>query len=192
MKKIYALLCATFFSAGIMAQSQTELHIGLGIGSMQEAAVRNGTHPMIKAANTSAEVPTSTYSAAGPIRIGIKKHESKHFLIGAEFNYTNIEVTNTFESQKSEIVNFAHYTLLASTQYKYIDNPKLIIYSGVDFGVSFARVKNQEKDIKTDDLTVAFQLNALGARYGNKTGVFAEVGYGFNGFLSGGLFYRLD
>jgi hypothetical protein len=32
----------------------------------------------------------------------------------------------------------------------------------------------------------------MGFRYGKQLGFFGELGFGFNGFLSGGIFYRLD
>lgn len=192
MKKIYLLLFAGLLSFAGQAQNQTEYHLGIGTGSVQELAVRNGVHPLFNVAITSSETPKRTYSVAGPVRFGIKRHEGKHFLIGAEFNYTNIEVQNTYSTGVTDFTNFAHYTVMASTQYKFIDNPKFTLYSGVDFGVSFSQAKNQSTNRKIQDLTGAFQVNCLGARYGSKLGVFGELGYGFNGFLSGGIFYRVD
>jgi hypothetical protein len=192
MRKIYLLIVTGLLSLGASAQSQKEIHVGIGTGSIQEVAVRNGTHPLFKMATASGEPIKRTFSPAGPIRIGISSHENSKFLLGAEFNYINTEVMNDYGTGANEFINFANYTLMASTQYKYFDKPKYTMYTGVQFGVSFSAVKNQNNGKKDQDLTGAFQVNFLGVRYGTKLGVFGEIGYGFNGFLSGGLFYRLD
>ncbi len=192
MRKVLLFLAIALLGQYAKAQSQTEYHIGIGTGSVQELAVRNATHPLFNVASLRTETPTYAYSVAGPVRIGVKKHEGKHFLLGADFNYSNIEMMSTYADGSSHFSNFVNYTLMASTQYKFIDKPKLTLYSGIDFGVSFASVKNQENGRTNQDLTAAFQVNFLGARYGSKYGLFAELGYGFNGFANGGLFCRLD
>lgn len=193
MRKIYLILFALAGTFSVQAQSNLEYHLGLGLGSFQAATVQAGTHSMISVAPATSENSKRTYSTAGPIRFGIKKHEGKHFLLGAEFNYTNIETNDASTTGGASVfTNFTHYTLMASTQYKYIDKPKLTLYTGIDFGISYATAKNQSDGRKENDLNGAFQLNFLGIRYGSKLGLFGEVGFGYNGFFSGGLFYRVN
>jgi hypothetical protein len=191
MKK--TLLTLLFSGLVLITTAQNdEWQFGLGFGSFQEIAVRNQKHPLYEVVQSYGESNVSyVYSATGPIRIGYRSHENKHFLLGADFSYTNNGVQTKSSSGKISNSNFYHYTLMASTSYKYIDNPNLVVYSGVDFGVCYMNAKNQETERKINTITAAYQLNFVGIRYGQKLGGFAELGMGFNGFLSGGIFYRV-
>jgi hypothetical protein len=192
MKKIFTIISIGILAFTSKAQSNLEVHVGIGTGSYQENSIKTANHALYNAVMPRSENITQTYATAGPIRLGVRSHENKHFILGAEFNYSNIEVINKNGSSDVVRVNFVNYTLMASTQYKYIDKPKFTLYSGLDFGVSLATAKNSETNIKANDLAAAYQANLMGFRYGNEVGFFAELGFGYNGFLSGGLFYRLD
>lgn len=174
------------------AQNNREYYAGLGIGSFQEATIRAGLHPLLDIPFISNETHTRSYSTAGPIRIGLKHHEGKHLMLGGEFNYTNVETLDKYSSGATVFTNFQHYTLMGSANYKYIDKPGLTLYTGGGLGVCFAKATNHENNRKMNDLYLAFQADFLGVRVGKTVGFFAEVGYGFNGFLSGGLFYRMN
>jgi hypothetical protein len=192
MKKIFTLIAIGIFAFAAKAQSNLEVHVGIGTSSHQENMVKAANHTLYNSVMPRSENIGQTYITSGPIRLGIRSHENKHFILGAEFNYSNIEVINKNGSSDVIRVNFVNYTLMASTQYKYIENPKFILYSGLDFGISYATAKNQDTEVKANDLAAAYQANFMGFRYGSQLGFFGELGFGYNGFLSGGIFYRLD
>ncbi|MDZ4667681.1 MAG: hypothetical protein SGJ00_07335 [bacterium] len=192
MRKSYLFLCLFLIIGSAQAQSTIEYHLGIGVGSFQNASIRNNNNPLLSVAKTGGDKPTYSYATTGPIRLGIKSHEGKHFLLGADFSYTNVGVKTENQSGLNQSSNFAFYCLTASTQYKYIDKPNLTLYSGIDFGVCYTTGKNKTTNQKINDLTPAYQVNFLGARYGNKIGVYAECGLGFNGYVNGGVFYKMD
>ncbi len=192
MKKIYTIIAIGLLAFTAQAQNNLEIHLGLGTSSIQENSVKTGNHALYNAVMPRSENIAQTYGTTGPIRLGIRSHENKHFVLGAEFNYSNIEVINKNGTGDVIRVYFSNYTLMASTQYKYIDKPRLTLYSGLDFGVSYATAKNKDTGIMANDLAAAFQANLMGIRYGSQLGVFGELGFGYNGFLSGGIFYRID
>lgn len=192
MKKIYFIISLALSIGSAKAQNNIEYHLGIGMASAQELSIRTKTNPLFDVTKTGGENPSYSFSTAGPIRVGIKSHESKRFLLGADFSYTNVEVMTNNNTGINEFSNFAFYTLMASTQYKYIDKPKLSLYTGLDFGISYATAHNKTTERKMNDLTGAFQITFLGARYGSKYGVYGELGFGFHGFANAGLFYRMD
>lgn len=188
-KPILSLLFSLLFIQ-LYAQN-SEWQVGVGLGSTQEIWVRNGRHPLYEVANTSGEGINYTYTAAGPIRLGYRSHETGKFMLGADFNYTNVEMMSNFTDGTSSISNFQSYALLASTAYKYTDKPNLILYSGFDFGVAYHRAVNANTERKISTLTGAYQVTFMGVRVGRELGAFAELGLGFNGFVNGGIFYRI-
>jgi len=65
------------------------------------------------------------------------------------------------------------------------------VYSGVDVGFFINReiYKSNTKIERRNDGFFAFQLNAVGARFGNKFGGHIEFGFGSKGLLNIGLSY---
>ncbi|SFW16897.1 hypothetical protein SAMN02927921_00303 [Sinomicrobium oceani] len=93
---------------------------------------------------------------------------------------------NTFKETGEVSAN--NYTIAAEGNYLYLNHTKFQLYSGIGAGVSFAKEKYNpnEPSSGSDDDSLShfnFHLNAIGLRYGNKLGVFAEAGFGYKGII---------
>ncbi|MFY8021029.1 MAG: hypothetical protein ACOVP1_07525 [Bacteroidia bacterium] len=134
---------------------------------------------------------TKDFTITGPYRLGFTQYDTKHLTLGADFSYASIEAKMTYADATKETVRFNYYTLMANVNYQYTDHSKLSIYSGVHFGVSYVNAKNADTGKKGEDIIPAYHLTALGVRYGEKLGVYADFGYGFNGIVNAGILYKL-
>jgi len=81
------------------------------------------------------------------------------------------------------------YVGAVELDYHWIMRPGLQVYSGAGFGVRIRRGTYTD-ETSTDKVTKAvptFHINALGVRFGQKVGFFAELGYGYKGVLAAGV-----
>lgn len=93
---------------------------------------------------------------------------------------------------------FAHryvdyYGIAGETSYAYHNREKLKLYALVGAGVSFATefYRNFDDFNKIEKHRFfEYHITPIGIRYGKKWGGFAEIGYGYRGFISIGLFYN--
>jgi hypothetical protein len=181
------LLCSFSSKAQIR-----EFTIGYGMLPLslnQVESINNFTET--KFAGSIGPSTTKDFSISGPYRLGFTQYDTKHLTLGADLSYAAIEAKMTYSDATKETVNINYFTLMANVNYQYTDNPKLSIYSGVHFGVSYVNAKNANTGKKGEDYIPAYHLTALGIRYGEKVGIYADFGYGFNGIVNAGLLYRL-
>ena len=77
--------------------------------------------------------------------------------------------------------------------YRYLNRSRFQMYSGIGIGVMFNEEKNETYlyQESSEEFNLAYQVNAIGIRYGRVFGVFAELGYGYKGLLKFGLNIQL-
>ena len=82
-----------------------------------------------------------------------------------------------------------NYVVAAELDYHWIMRPGLQLYSGAGFGVRIRRGRyTDETDTdRSSKILPTFHINAIGVRFGQKVGFFAEFGYGYKGMLSAGI-----
>ena len=135
----------------------------------------------------------------GGFFLSYKRQVSKRIKVGGSFVYEYSSGTtfrkedNTFKETGEVSAN--NYTIAAEGNYLYLNHTKFQLYSGIGAGVSFAKEKYSpnEPSSGSDDDSLShfnFHLNAIGLRYGNKLGVFAEAGFGYKGIINMGASYR--
>ena len=194
MKKSFLLSFVAISVLGLFQASAQIREFTLGYGfnpqSLQQIKDINN-FAETKFAGSIGPSTKKDFSISGPYRLGFTQYDTKHLTLGADFSYAAIEAKMTYADATKETVNFNYYTLMANVNYQYTDNPKLSIYSGVHFGVSYVHAKNADTGKKGEDIIPAYQINALGIRYGEKVGVYADFGYGFNGIINAGILYKL-
>lgn len=86
-----------------------------------------------------------------------------------------------------------YYTGAFEIDYRYVLKRRFQVYSGGALGVTF---KNESNEIPSyteseQDILLAYQLNAVGIRFGGIAGVFVEAGFGYKGFIKFGLNLQL-
>jgi opacity protein-like surface antigen len=194
MKKnhLFSMIALGIMTAFSSKAQMREITLGYGIQPQSLKQIENiNNFAETKFQGSIGPSAEKSFAITGPIRLGITQYDTKHLTLGADFSYAAIEAKMTYADATKEIVNFNYFTLMANVNYQYTDNPKLSIYSGVHFGVSYVNAKNATTEKKGEDFIPAYQLTGLGIRYGEKIGVYAEFGYGFNGVINAGLLYKL-
>jgi len=81
------------------------------------------------------------------------------------------------------------YIAAAELDYHWIMRRGFQVYSGAGFGVRIRKGRYTD-ETGTESFSKAlptFHLNAIGVRFGQKIGFFAEFGYGYKGMLSAGI-----
>ncbi|GAB2541679.1 hypothetical protein GCM10027189_25930 [Rufibacter soli] len=141
-----------------------------------------------------------SFRTIGAVNLGYTLDVSKHLQLGVTCSYTNIKEEfspigsgSVYEFRLEQTKSWA---IMPKVSCKWYDKEDGAIYSSVSMGVDVgvetikenARLDLDEKK-KLNDL--AYQVTLLGAKVGNKKGVFAELGFGYSGLLTGGVFLKL-
>lgn len=86
-----------------------------------------------------------------------------------------------------------YYTAAFEIDYRYVLKRRFQVYSGAALGVTFRNERNEIPLYTEDeqDILLAYQLNAVGIRFGGIAGVFVEAGFGYKGFVKLGLNLQL-
>ena len=75
--------------------------------------------------------------------------------------------------------------LLLNAKYNYVFDARFHMYSGLSAG--YAGSWTKKAGVKDHHDAIAFQVRALGLRFGTMVGVFAELGFGYEGILKAGM-----
>ncbi len=123
--------------------------------------------------------------------------KSEKFFWGATagFNQTKGEIYNvgTFEGNLKR----SFITVAFEGQYRYQNLKKVQIYSGIGIGYTIGNeILTPPPDSGSETSTgsiiaFAWQINAIGMRFGNNIGGFIELGYGYKGIINAGLSIQL-
>lgn len=88
-----------------------------------------------------------------------------------------------------------YYTLAGETAFSFLNKEKVRLYALVGAGATMG-VSNQ-KNIETgaessdSDAFFNFQITPIGVSFGKQFGGFAELGFGYRGLFSFGVYYRM-
>lgn len=114
-------------------------------------------------------------------------------------------ITAGYSSSQSEIYSVGQFagdlertfiTAAIEWEYRYVNQGPVQVYSGVGLGFTYGTEEftsgNPGFESNTGDISgIAYQVNAVGVRYGKKFGGYLELGYGYKGLLNLGLSLQL-
>lgn len=131
--------------------------------------------------------------------LGYRYHVTPRFNVGLDLGYMQFKADYELkkEGDVQEGTRKTNFVLiLPSAEYAYMSKRKVRLYGNASAGVttlsgtsSVGAAANNDKDYSST--VFAFQINPIGVRYGERFGGFAELGFGFKGFLSLGFSARL-
>jgi len=144
----------------------------------------------------------------GPFEIGYQYHLSNKVSIGLIYTYAHatgptINYADGLGNSFSYDYDVSYSTFLVRGDYFWVNKNKTAIYSGLGLGyvsvsssVVMVSGTNTSASIAAFSATesgLAYHLTALGIKYKafGHLGVFAELGYGYNGALNLGLQYTI-
>lgn len=182
------------FSFNSKAQEQQKRHqISGGMGVASTAQIINSFVEFLSGYSKSRL--TNSHNI-GEFRLSYTYRPKERWHFGGTFSYNHTDSDIYRNDEKIGDRRNAFYTLAVEAGYFYLKREKVKLYSQMGAGVSF--VTNTETEINYPDNSrknsgVLFNshYSPIGIQYGKDWGGFAEIGFGYRGILSAGLFYNL-
>jgi hypothetical protein len=157
--------------------------------------------------NIPANVLATTGESSGPIEIGFKYFLSDKWSIGLMYNSSSattekINVNDGIGNDYDYSFGVSFNTFLTQVDYTWKNDEKYSLYSGVGLGyvdvtadvnlTVNSGTASESITFSAAESTVAYHLTFIGAnsRLIGGLGVYAELGYGYNGIFNGGLSYK--
>lgn len=194
MNKFFLFGLAIVFSSQMYSQKH-EISAGMGLGStvqLLDEFWEFGAGFSAVFFNTSYVEKTENL---GEFRISYAYTPKQRWSFGAAFSYnqSKFDVFRTDEKIGNQVNNY--YTLAAETRIAFLQKEQLRLYALMGVGATFGQVKRSHWsdgiEQRSQGTLFNFQITPFGVRYGKDWGGFAELGFGYRGLLSFGIFYRL-
>lgn len=190
------LLISTFLFLSIQSYSQNHrISSGWGFGSTSQILdIFREIGSGFSAIAFDSDYITKTKNV-GEYRLGYAYTPKNRWNFGASFsyNYSEFDIFNS-EEKIGEQSN-AYYTLAAETSYYYMNKERTKLYGLLGLGATFVDLEakdyiNQTSEKSTDSFP-NYHFTPIGVSYGKNWGGFAEIGFGYRGLFSCGLFLNL-
>jgi opacity protein-like surface antigen len=132
-----------------------------------------------------------TTSTGGAIGLGYNRYLKPRWSVGVLGNYQGFKRTLKFSNGNVASAKDNFYTLMARTDFRWVNKPKFQMYTGVGIGGNYIHSYDTSPGGENLRNTVlAGQLNLLGIRFGRDFGVHLEFGFGWNGLAGAGVSQR--
>lgn len=197
MKKLFTiLLIAVSFS--VNAQTTTtepyigqkgKIEIDAGYGIITAQDIITGVSTVVSSALLAHAVERVDGKGFGALFVNLDYYVGDKTAVGIQLNYAHYQTNYKMSSGNIESLKTKYFSPMLHTKYNWVNKPILNIYSAAAVGATFYTSKNEAGE-KKNITSFAFQASPIGLRVGNKVAFFAELGFGFQGLISGGLSLR--
>lgn len=169
-----------------------EFKLGLSLFTTQELALKNGTAftvdiPLLVSAGGGE--PSRDIRSTGTFFLGGSGYLTERWSLGLQIFYGQYEVNTSYSNGKVFGYTNRYFGGMGRADFRWINDVMWQLYSGAGVGVTAVQSQSFDGD-KADQITYAVQGTAIGVRYGDLFGVFAELGYGNLGIIAIGLNYK--
>ena len=159
--------------------------------------VAYGNYTMDEFFQAKSNVLPSTFSRSnikskGAIFISFNHPISERISAGASLGSTKITSEIASFSQPDGLMNRNLYTLAIESDFIYFKRQNYQLYGVAGYGYTLGRDEYFTANGQTGKGSVgfmAFQLNPIAFKYGNKIALFAELGFGYKGIINFGFMY---
>lgn len=176
------------------AQDYKKHELGLGIGVWSTSNIVFGFADAFAGSLLVGDREFRNRSSSPVVHVGYKHWIGKRFGIGLTF------ATGTGSSQLYDNnvlvgnVNRFYTTIAAESVFNYVNKDFFKVYALLGGGALFINQKyspvngsnNRETNVNFD-----FQITPVGAKIGRNIGFYAELGFGYKGIISSGLFIKI-
>ncbi|WP_422005681.1 outer membrane beta-barrel protein [Roseivirga pacifica] len=191
LSTLVVLITLLTFTLSAHAQDKGHNEITLGIGGFTSNDFLNDV------ANLTSSGGDLTYensSTIGFLYITYGTAIAKNLMVNAIVGYQSISEDVLTNGSNDGEVKRNYITTGLEADYAWIAKEKFRLYSGLGIAYTTQNDKydgNNNNIEDGDDSFFNFQVNALGARFGDTIAAFAEVGFGYKGMLSLGVSFGL-
>lgn len=195
----HLLICGfSLLSLSAMAQSQEEKiyrnEVAVGYGFFNTSQMINIFSDALATAITGGDYAKTNSTWTGNFNVSYKFATAKRFSLGLTYAHTKNTADISVHDVPSGISSTNYHTLAGEFQYNYISKPYFRIYSILGAGVTSYTEKYKPNAGSTETNSAAhfnFQITPIGVKVGNRIGFFGELGFGYKGLISAGLYARL-
>ena len=103
------------------------------------------------------------------------------------FNFQKFDVDLYTLDHKWGETDFSYYPFMVRGDYTWYRKGRTALYSGAALGLSVVTEDDDEGTRDETEYYLAYQVNAIGIRLGNRVAGFVELGLGYGGILSAGI-----
>lgn len=191
------LIVGAFLWAGLQSHAQEhEISAGMGLGSTTQILdefLGFGSAFSAVFFNTSYLDKTKNL---GEFRLAYAYTPKEKWHFGGAFSYNQSEFEAMKSGEKLGEQTNTYYTLAGEASYSFLKKESLNLYVLMGLGATFGSVKQTKyvdrEDVRSHGTLFNFQITPIGISYGKQWGGFAEMGFGYRGLLSFGVFYRFQ
>lgn len=127
--------------------------------------------------------------SVGEFRVGYAYHPIERFSVGASVSYLQTIADAVTDGTVQGEYKSRYLTVAAEGTYYYLSRRNVRLYGLIGAGLT-----NLSSDYRGDDAAnnvFNLHVSPIGITFGNRFGGTAEIGFGYRGIFSLGLFYRL-
>ncbi|MFO8128856.1 MAG: hypothetical protein R6T99_03015 [Bacteroidales bacterium] len=198
MKRIVLVIfVCMLFGVAQTQNSNNEVYMSYGAGTVPGIidGFTNVLSDFFEGMFVDAKVIETKSLSSGAIGLGYNRDLSKKITIGVVFLYQGFDVDTKIKLKDGSIMdlesNDLYYTGMARVNFRYVQTRWVTLYSGLAAGMTINIFDADDKTSADDqDIQLAYQINGVGIRVGKTYGAFAELGFGYSGFISGGLSWK--
>lgn len=169
----------SFWQEALAQRGQQDLNLSYGFASA----------PVIVHAVWDIFTGKTDLNVLGPAGIEYNYHLSERVILGLAGSYTRISSRNTGSGDLR--YRSSYYAAMPQVLVYLGKKDKLEVYSGLSLGVAYHDHFSTDGQEPYADVLPGFQLTGLGLRSNKRNSLFAELGFGYKGWLNVGLSHRL-
>lgn len=195
MKK-HIIVCAILLFGTQTYSQEHEISAGMGLGSTNqilEGFLSFGSAFSAGFFDTSFLDKTKSL---GEFRLEYAYTPKEKWHFGGAFSYNYSEFDAVKNGEKLGEQTNTYYTIAGEASYSFLKKESLRLYALLGAGATFGNVNRTEythqEKYRSQGALFNFQITPIGIRYGKDWGGFAELGFGYRGVLSFGVFYRVQ
>lgn len=165
-------------------QGEFEINAGYGIATLPDFI--NIFSSVLGAALVPGAVERIDGKGLGNYFIQLNYYLTDRMAVGLEMSYAQYQTTFIMNSGGSNAYQSKYITPMILGKYNWLNRPSFKMYSSAAAGLSlYTGVGETSGNSKESHL--GFQLTPIGIRAGNKVAFFAELGFGYQGMVAGGI-----
>jgi len=205
VKKIGFFLCLGLM-VGQHASAQVQkgdVEFSLGYGALSAPKVENLATSILGEVITLGTQYQTDKVTYGPVSFTGQYALTNRLKVGMALSFEResselwTQSFNKNNQSKLGDINIDNYGVMASGSFVYVRRKYFELHSELALGVGFRREcfdKQSGSSLSNESSTssrFAYQITPIGVRLGGKLAGFAEVGFGYKGFVLAGISYRL-
>jgi hypothetical protein len=198
--RTFLLMMFSAFSTLLQAQEKKfegqrglDIRIGYGVGPAQ--SLQNSFHNDLIPDLADPGYNVLKKKGSGMFNLSLSYQTASRLSFGIDAIYGTVRSEFTYPNLSSIKPVSQWFIVMAKANFVYyqemVHMPHIQLYGGVAVGSAFRDASVDGSSTSFNSSHFAYQITPLGIRTGQKFGFWAELGYGFKGFINAGLCTRL-